>query len=280
MIIDFLRTFTGSADNKIQCDLEVSEKRSIHDMHTRCYKICLPYFKQCSLQSQRQLEDDKLEKAVKMIRDRDVQVAVATRLTKIGQFDSMQAWDIIEEELDIAKAKAQKQWLSGKVEVFDQNEQRHKQRTMTGEDRSRIWQDDKHPLCYEANKMEIVFSYVYPRLDVEVSKHMNHLLKSPFVIHPKTGKVCVPLDPETLDHFDPNASAPTLRTLEKELNDYHAKCQQENIAPSAIGYKNAPSMVAAVAVFEKTFLNHIEGWRREVNAASGKAMTTDMEDIL
>lgn len=68
------------------------------------------------------------------------------------------------------------------------------------------------------SKLEILFAYLYPRLDVEVSKKMNHLLKAPFCVHPKTGKVCVPINPEAAWEFDIDA-VPTVSQLLQEIDD-------------------------------------------------------------
>jgi len=62
----------------------------------------------------------------------------------------------------------------------------------------------------------IEFLYMYPRLDVNVSKQCNHLLKAPFVIHPGTGNVCLPLSLEEALHFEPSANP----KLQQVLGDY------------------------------------------------------------
>lgn len=61
-----------------------------------------------------------------------------------------------------------------------------------------------------------IFKHTYPRLDINVSKMQNHLLKTPFGVHPKTGRVCVYIqDIETFDPF----KVPTLADVLKEVDE-------------------------------------------------------------
>nr|GEV03652.1 DNA primase small subunit [Tanacetum cinerariifolium] len=93
---------------------------------------------------------------------------------------------------------------------------------------------------------EIVFSFTYPRLDMEVSKHMNHLLKAPFCVHPKTGRVCVPINPDVCDEFDPT-NVPTLSKLMREINTGGLQAEGENVWERT-------SMWDSVRYFRESFL--------------------------
>lgn len=79
-----------------------------------------------------------------------------------------------------------------------------------------------NPASLRDAKQDIVLEYTYPRLDSEVSKKMIHLLKSPFVIHPGTGRVCVPIDARKAEQFDP-LSVPTVNTLLAEIDAWDAE---------------------------------------------------------
>ncbi|XP_008559230.1 DNA primase small subunit [Microplitis demolitor] len=66
---------------------------------------------------------------------------------------------------------------------------------------------------------EIMIEYCYPRLDINVTKGLNHLLKSPFCVHPKTGKISVPFNPKAVDKFDP-MTVPNINKVIEEINAY------------------------------------------------------------
>lgn len=105
-----------------------------------------------------------------------------------------------------------------------------------------------------------MFTYIYPRLDANVSKGINHLLKSPFCVHPKTGKICVPFDPEKVDEFDPT-DCPTLR---RALNEY------DDLLNSGA---NARSVVPCMQESIRVFNNFLKGLKDEYTTITSKQTT-------
>lgn len=66
---------------------------------------------------------------------------------------------------------------------------------------------------------EAVCTLLWPRIDEAVSTHMNHTLKSPFSIHPKTGRVSIPIQPTELLTFKPATDAPDGTNVDELLKN-------------------------------------------------------------
>ena len=114
-------------------------------------------------------------------------------------------------------------------------------------------------------KEEILLVFLYPRLDAHVSTDIGHLLKSPFCVHPKTGRVCVPFKTENLNTFDP-FSAPFLKDLVKDYNNgknskflglykYKLDGENESVYQKRMFeyYKNFDEFVRKLEVFCKKY---------------------------
>nr|XP_022908428.1 DNA primase small subunit [Onthophagus taurus] len=89
-----------------------------------------------------------------------------------------------------------------------------------------LFQRQQLPKNLKNLKEEIILHYTYPRLDINVTKGMNHLLKAPFSVHPKTGKISIPFNPKLADKFNPDL-VPTIDTLVDEINEYDAKTNEQ-----------------------------------------------------
>ncbi|GFY46172.1 DNA primase small subunit, partial [Trichonephila inaurata madagascariensis] len=110
---------------------------------------------------------------------------------------------------------------------------------------------------------EVKFQLCYPRLDINVTKGLNHLLKAPFCVHPKTGRVCVPIDIKTVDSFDP-FTVPTISSLCQEIDEYDDSLRDIN-KPEDIANGEEKSIATKIEDYNKTSLRtSIEIFKRFV----------------
>ena len=207
----------------------VSLTTPLHPSLQRSYADVLrPYWLEHILPSQGLLEDEKyFEPVLAMIPVASVRDKVGAqwrggqKAAGVGECESVARWGKLEAEV----ARAIKGMKSG---------------------------NSPDAFALKRCLYEIVFAHVYPRLDVEVSKHMNHLLKAPFCVHPKTGRVCVPMDPSTAEKFDPM----TVPTVAQLLNELDAGGGKDGVDKEDEYLQT--SMKSAVDCFHRTFWDALD----------------------
>lgn len=219
----------------------VSLTDPLHPSLQRAYTDVLrPYWTDTVLPAQGLLEDEKyFEPVLAMIPALDLREKMASqwranrKVAAAGEDESAARWGKLEAEVSRA---------------------------------IKVMKSPKSPDAFALRRClyDIVFAHVYPRLDVEVSKHMNHLLKAPFCVHPKTGRVCVPMDPARAESFDP-MKVPTVAQLLNELDAHGGK----ESAGKEDEYE-LTSMKEAVDCFNRTFWNKLDKECREELGAKAR----------
>ena len=153
--------------------LEVSQglKEPIHPLYERAIIIIDKYFKDV-LEEQNLLNDEKGKNLIKGLIK-----------AYFGNEIQMEKIDNILNSKDNKVSRIKLELIEDYMKKI-QNQKKNNKSDLTR-------------LCISDFKLNIL----YPRLDINVSTHINHLLKSPFCIHPKTGLVAVPLSKEEIMNF-------------------------------------------------------------------------------
>lgn len=189
-IVEYLSVDTGSTENTDQ-KIKSAFTGTLHPMMKRSYDILEPFFESC-------------------IADADGQGLLTSKAKYVKVLNSLpndQIRSALFNEWERTEVQSgAERWRQVKAAINPPQTQRIGTNKRAKVDNAKL----------DAWRYELVFKHCYPRLDANVSKSLNHLLKSPFCIHPKTGRVCVPIDPLRAEEFDP-FSVPTVRTLCAEV---------------------------------------------------------------
>ncbi|OXU26399.1 hypothetical protein TSAR_009767 [Trichomalopsis sarcophagae] len=181
-VAHYLQLISGGEFTKKKVKLN----RKMHYSVKRAVSIIEPYFTKMCMEEQNMLgTEERITKFLGILAEEDLRNEVKAIFDK--------------------HSTSVKKW-----EAFVNH---YREQTQSG---SKKWRRTPHLI------EEIMIQYTYPRLDINVTKGMNHLLKSPFCVHPKTGKVSIPINPKVVDQFDPH-NVPTIMTLIDEVNAFDAK---------------------------------------------------------
>ncbi|TMW57238.1 hypothetical protein Poli38472_003163 [Pythium oligandrum] len=226
-VVQYLSLVEGNENAKRKVHL----KEPLHPSLDRAYRILEPMFEELILSDEGQgvfCSEKQWIKLLDMIPDEDLRDQLLHRWSSLS-----------------CSSSPREKWM----EVVDGVE-KIVAMGLNNNKRQSLQSDQRKRNIYELRTclQEIVFAYLYPRLDANVSKQRNHLLKSPFAVHPKTGRVCVPVDADNIEEFDP-FTVPTLGQLQDELN------KNDKAGGSDI---DRTSMKEHVKFFEDTLLKPLE----------------------
>ncbi|KAF3931689.1 hypothetical protein ABW19_dt0202820 [Dactylella cylindrospora] len=192
-----IATYLEAVKGGSQSGKKVNLDRPLHPHMQRSHDILKDYFRGNILENQDPFKTEKqAERLLQLLPDRQLNDALRSRWDSTHERPSIDKWRDIDE---MAKASVSKTVI---------------------------------PRVLLEHKQDIIIEYTYPRLDAEVSKHLNHLLKSPFVVHPGTGKVCVPIDHTRVEDFNPD-DVPTVMQLLKEIDEWKNPVKKEEDGEAA-----------------------------------------------
>ena len=172
----------------VKMDISPELKEPLHPMYERAIKVCDEYFKDV-LDEQNLLNNEKGQNLLKGL----------IKAYFVKDYNEAKIQDILDDP-EVKKS-------SQKLKFIEEILSNPKTEVTTG-------------LCINDFKLNIL----YPRLDINVSTHINHLLKSPFCIHPKTGLVAVPLSEEDILNFKMD----DIPRLDQLVNDFKNGKNNEN----------------------------------------------------